>query len=112
MKVAKALSDAFADTGWGQGGDRVGHDLLSVVGVVSKFGPPKSHEISLELVDDHHLHLGGVSHFEKPFSSRRSRGYIQGTLYPVSPFVRFAIVTSTGVPTKLDQSGLVHPSCC
>ena len=37
---------------------------------------------------------------------------VAGTLYPVSPFVRFAIVTSTGVPTKLDQSGLVHPSCC
>ena len=58
-----------------QGGDRVGHELLSVVGVVSKFGPPKSHKISLELVDYHHLHLGGVSHFEKPFWSRRSRGY-------------------------------------
>ena len=55
MKVAKALSDAFADTGWGQGGDRVGNELLSVVGVVAKFGTPKSHEIPPEIVDYHHF---------------------------------------------------------
>ena len=91
-----------------QGGDRVGHELLSVVGVVSKFGPPKSHKFHLNSLIIIIFILGVSLTLRSPFG----RVGVAGTLYPVSPFVRFAIVTSTGVPTKLDQSGLVHPSCC
>ena len=89
-------------TGWGM-------SCLVLLGLSQKFGPPKSHKISLELVDYHHLHLGGVlSLWEALLVASESRVHC-------IPFLHLSgllSVTSTGVPTKLDQSGLVHPSCC